>query len=964
MPALDEGSFLLMPTSMPHSGMEENIRNLRLLDMAVTAIPEVESVVGKAGRVNSALDPAPMSMYENVILYKSEYKTDAQGRRIRYRYEDGEYQRNAAGDLIPDPQGRYYRQWRDEIQSPDDIWEEIVRVTRLPGVTSAPKLQPIETRLVMLQTGMRAPMGIKVQGSDLKTIEAFGLELEKHLKEVEGVKEPAVFAERIIGKPYLLMDIDREAIGRHGLTIQEVQQHIQAAVGGMTMSTSVEGRERYAIRLRYPRELRNDPDRLTRIYLPTANGRQIPLGDLATIRYEQGPQSIKSEDGFLIGYVLFDREEGYSEVEVVTNAQNYLQEQIEQGVLELPASISYRFAGNYEQQVRANQRLRIVLPIALGLIFLILYFQFRSVMVSALVFTGVLIAFAGGFIMIGLYDTPWFLDFELFGTHMRDLFQIRTVNLSVAVWVGFLALFGIATDDGVLVATFLRDSFRKNEPDSIKGIREAVVEGGLRRVRPAMMTTATTILALLPVLTSTGKGADIMLPMAIPSFGGMTLQVITMFTVPVLYALWKETAWRIRNGKNGKTMKIFSLILILGLILPFRAQSQSLEELIQTALNNNPELKAMDTEYRAALEKVPQVGELPDPEVGIGLFPLPVQTRFGPQAFRLSASQMIPWFGVLESREDLEYAKAAAKYKRLAIAELDLRYAVKANFLRLYELERSQAILEENLRLLRTLERLALANLESSKGTSSEVLRVQLQIKEVEQELRILDNQKRYPRSELNQVLNRPADTPVRITADSLGLAVLPFLQDTLLDYLQDKHPGLEALALQQEVSRQALVVNDRNAQPRLGVGLDYITVQQREDVELPRNGRDIVQLKATVQIPLFRKKYAAKAREEELNIQALEERKAVLLNRYAAGLEQAFAAHREASLQAELYTEQIRLLRSLILNLETRYSTGGGRFAELLDLEKDLLNYQQKMLRAIVQSHLAKAGIEKYIIF
>ena len=547
MPSLDEGSFLLMPTSMPHSGMQENIKNLRLLDMAVTAIPEVETVVGKAGRVNSALDPAPMSMYENVILYKSEYSTDKNGHRTRFRFKNGEYERDKNGELIPDESGRYFRQWRDHIKSPDDIWNEIVKSTKIPGVTSAPKLQPIETRLVMLQTGMRAPMGIKVRGGDLPTIEAFGLELEKYLKDVEGVKDAAVFADRIVGKPYLLLDIDRDIISRYGLTIQKVKQYIQAAIGGMNMTTTVEGRERYSIRIRYPRELRDDPEALKRIYIPTSNGQQIPLGDLVKIRYEQGAQSIKSEDGFLIGYVLFDREKSYSEVEVVNNAQNYLQELIENGTLDVPAGVSYRFAGNYEQQVRASKRLSIVVPIALAIIFLILYFQFSSVTISAMVFTGVFIAFSGGFIMIGLYDTSWFLNFDFFGTNMRDLFQIRTINLSVAVWVGFLALFGIATDDGVLVATFLQDSFKRNKPDSIAGIRDAVVEGGLRRVRPAMMTTATTILALLPILTSTGRGSDIMLPMAIPSFGGMTLQMITMFTVPVLYAMWQEWQLTMKN---------------------------------------------------------------------------------------------------------------------------------------------------------------------------------------------------------------------------------------------------------------------------------------------------------------------------------------------------------------------------------------------------------------------------------
>jgi Cu(I)/Ag(I) efflux system membrane protein CusA/SilA len=548
MPSLDEGSFLLMPTSMPHSGMQENIKNLRMLDMAVTAIPEVETVVGKAGRVSSALDPAPMSMYENVILYKSEYKTDKNGHRVRFKTdENGAYLKDKSNELIRDRNGQYFRQWRDEIKNPDDIWAEIIRVTKLPGVTSAPKLQPIETRLIMLQTGMRAPMGIKVRGSDLVKIEAFGLELEKHLKDIEGVKDAAVFADRIVGKPYMLLDIDRQAISRHGLTIEQVQQHIQAAIGGMNMTTTVEGRERYNIRIRYPRELRNGPDILKKIYLPTSSGGQIPLGDLIEIKYEQGPQAIKSEDGFLIGFVLFDKEDGFSEVEVVNNAQEYLQSKIDEGILEVPNGINYRFAGNYEQQVRASKRLSLVVPIALAIIFLILYFQFKSITISLMVFSGVFIAFAGGFIMIGLYDTAWFLNFNFFGQDMRDLFQIQTINLSVAVWVGFLALFGIATDDGVLVGTFLKDSFKRNMPTDIQGIRDAVVEGGLRRVRPAMMTTATTILALLPVLTSTGRGSDIMLPMAIPSFGGMLLQMITMFTVPVLFSMWKEIQLKINK---------------------------------------------------------------------------------------------------------------------------------------------------------------------------------------------------------------------------------------------------------------------------------------------------------------------------------------------------------------------------------------------------------------------------------
>jgi len=540
-PALNEGSFLLMPTSMPNSGMEMNEINLRLLDMAVTSIPEVELVVGKAGRVDSPLDPAPMSMFENVISYKSEYIVDENGHKVRFKVDsDNNYLRDSDNDLIPDKNGLYFRQWREHIHSPDDIWDEIVKATKLPGITSAPKLQPIETRLVMMQTGMRAPMGIKIKGNDLKTIEQFGLELEKHLKEVEGVKVSAVFADRIIGKPYLMLDINRSEISKYGLSIVEVQTQLQTAIGGMLMTTSVEGRERYGVRVRYPLEMRNDPEQLKSIYIATSTGAQIPLGDLVTIAYQQGPQAIKSEDGFLVGYVLFDKEDGFSEVEVIENAQDYFSSKIEQGDLNVPTGISYKFAGNYEAQIKSNDRLKLVIPIALAIIFLILYFHFKSIATTFFVFSGVFVAFSGGFIMIWLYGQDWFMDFQFFGANMRDLFQVQTINLSVAVWVGFLALFGIATDDGVLVASFLKESFKKRQPTSVKEIQDAIVEGGKRRVKPAMMTTATTILALLPVLTSTGKGADIMLPMAIPSFGGMVLNVVTMFTVPVMYCVWKE----------------------------------------------------------------------------------------------------------------------------------------------------------------------------------------------------------------------------------------------------------------------------------------------------------------------------------------------------------------------------------------------------------------------------------------
>jgi len=558
MPSLNEGSFLLMPTSMPHSGVEENKRVLQQLDMAVASIPEIETVVGKAGRTESALDPAPLSMYENVIQYKPEYMLNAEGERQRYKVnedgwfelkggrfisnpnnsEKGTYSNVNRAQLIEDDEGEYYRNWRPEINSPDDIWNEIVSVTKLPGVTSAPKLQPIETRLVMLQTGMRAPMGIKVKGQDLTQIEAFGVQLEKIIKSAEGVKKEAVFADRIVGKPYLLIDIQREKIARYGITIQDVQDVLQVAVGGMVLTETVEGRERYGVRVRYPRELRANPTDLQQIYVPVEKGNPVPLSELATLRYEQGPQVIKSEDTFLVGYVLFDKLDGFAEVSVVENAQALIQQKIDSGELVVPKGISYAFTGTYENQLRAEKTLSVVVPLALAIIFLILYFQFRSVATSLIVFTGIAVAFAGGFIMIWLYGQDWFLNFNFFGENMRDLFQMHSINLSVAVWVGFIALFGIATDDGVVMATYLTQTFDRNTPENVKEIRVSIVEAGEKRIRPCLMTTATTLLALLPILTSTGRGSDIMIPMAIPSFGGMLIALITLFVVPVLYS-WK-----------------------------------------------------------------------------------------------------------------------------------------------------------------------------------------------------------------------------------------------------------------------------------------------------------------------------------------------------------------------------------------------------------------------------------------
>ncbi len=303
MPSLNEGSFLLMPTSMPHTGVAQNLDYIEALDKRLAAIPEVETAIGKWGRVNSALDPAPAQMFENTINYRPEYILNEDGARERFKVnrrgeyllKDGSTYNPADGfrlipkdSLIPDRKGDYFRQWRPEIKNTDDIWQQIVNVTHLPGLTSAPKLQPIEARLVMLSTGMRAPMGLKIYGPDLETIEQSGKAIEQALKEVPSVIPSSVFYDRAVGAPYLEIQLNRDNMARYGVNVEDLQEILSAAVGGMVLTTTVEGRERFPVRLRYARELRDNPEALSMLLVPTATGAQIPLKELADIDYTRG----------------------------------------------------------------------------------------------------------------------------------------------------------------------------------------------------------------------------------------------------------------------------------------------------------------------------------------------------------------------------------------------------------------------------------------------------------------------------------------------------------------------------------------------------------------------------------------------------------------------------------------------------------------------------------------------------
>lgn len=412
----------------------------------------------------------------------------------------------------------------------------------------------------------------------------------------------------------------------------------------------------------------------------------------------------------------------------------------------------------------------------------------------------------------------------------------------------------------------------------------------------------------------------------------------------------------------SKYFKIFpSYFYCISILFPFHTKAQSIDELLQIAASENPELKALEKEYLASLEKAPQVSQLPDPELGVGVFPLPVETRLGAQIVRVGGTQMLPWPGTLDGKADLETTKAKAMYERIAMQQIEVFFELKKAWLKLYEIEKSQAVIRRNTQLLEALDQLALAKVESGKGTASDVLRVQLKTNELQQQLDILEVAKTAPTATINQLLNRDLNTPINIQ-DSLDLATLPFDKTTFSASISQNHPMLKMLGWQQQVSRQSIGLNKLDSKPTFGVGLDYIMVNERTDAEPAHNGRDIVQLRGTVKIPLNKTRFGAKEQEENLKMEAIEWQKEDALSRFNALIERAYASHETARLQIEFFKKQKKITEAALRILESEYSAKGSRFDELLQLEKDLVEYDFKILKAVVESHLAKAELERFV--
>ena len=481
MPPLNEGDLLFMPVLLPGASLTQVLEVMQKQDVIIkNSFPdEVEMVVGKLGRVESALDPAPVTMIESIIRLKPK------------------------------------KYWRKGMTR-EKLIEEIKEATKIIGVSPI-MTQPIQNRIDMLATGIQTPVGVKVFGDDLNKIVEIAIRIEKILTEVPGAIGP--YAERANSRPYFEIKIDRVKAARYGVKIGDVQNIIMTAIGGMNISTKIEGRERYPISVRYPSELRDTPEAIQRILIPTPTGAQVPLAQLASLQRTIGPAMIGSENGLTYGRVFVSVEpKVVSLVEFVENAQKVVKEKIiDEGIL--PPGYYITWSGQYESEIEANKRLRIALPVALSIIFILLYIAFRSFPSLVVVATGIPVSLMGGVILL----------------------YIMGYNMSVAVWVGFIALFGVATDNAVVLVSTIGEIVSKKKLSSKSEIRDAIIQGSILRVRPIIMTTATTVLALLPVLMLSGTGSEIMKPMVVPTIGGLfTATLSNLFLVPALYGWIKE----------------------------------------------------------------------------------------------------------------------------------------------------------------------------------------------------------------------------------------------------------------------------------------------------------------------------------------------------------------------------------------------------------------------------------------
>jgi len=488
---LDEGTWFYMPTLYPAASLSQAMQVLQTQDALIREIAEVANVLGKIGRAETALDPAPIAMIETYVTLKPR------------------------------------DQWR-EGRTERAIWDDINRVARLPGITPASPLQPIEGRVVMLQSGIRAAMAIRIYGDELDELAKASLAVARRIRELPHVDAATVNPDIVLGKPYVEFEVDRKAAARFSMTTAMVNEVIEAALGGTNVTTTVEGRERYPIRVRYQRDLREEIQELEQLPVVTPAGEVVPLQVLAKMSMVWGPEMVVSEDARLVAHVMFSPSGDFGDLETAQAVENTLREAMSLPVgdplrLELPPGYFVQAVGSFQSQIETNQRLMWVIPLVLITSLMIIYFEFRDPVMTLIIMAPVPVTFSGGMIALALAG----------------------VEMNTAIWIGFISLLGIAEDDGVLILTYLRQVFADRKPRTVAAIRAATIDAGLKRIRPALMTTVTTFVGLVPVLTATGRGGDLARGMAMPLVGGMIFDLIGLFIVPVLFCGYMEFRHRI-----------------------------------------------------------------------------------------------------------------------------------------------------------------------------------------------------------------------------------------------------------------------------------------------------------------------------------------------------------------------------------------------------------------------------------
>lgn len=494
--ALDEGSWFYMPSLYPAASFNQAMETLQAQDTLIKGIPEVANVLGKIGRVDSALDPAPAAMVETYVMLKP-----------RDEWREGMTERK--------------------------IWDEINAVATLPGVTPASPLQPIEGRIVMLQSGIKASMAVRVYGDSLEGLSKASIAVAEQLKQHHLINAGTVNPDIVMGKPYYEFEVDRQEAARYGMTTMMVNEIVSAGLGGLDVTTTVEGRERYPIQIRFNRDVRERIEELPLVPVVTQTEEVVPLERLAQVDTTWGPGAINSEDSRLVAHVMFSPSGGAGDLETVASVMESLRTAREGGSLEFPeGNFELQAVGSFQNQIEANQRLMWILPSVFLINLLLHYLHFRNLPISLVVFSGIPIACSGGMIAIA----------------------VMGVELNTAVWVGFIALAGLAADDGIVMASYIHERLKRRTITTVDELRNEIYEAGLKRIRPCVMTTITTLCALLPVLMSTGRGADVAKAMALPVFGGMLIEPFTTFVVPTVYCAYME--FKLRAGLSDELLEM------------------------------------------------------------------------------------------------------------------------------------------------------------------------------------------------------------------------------------------------------------------------------------------------------------------------------------------------------------------------------------------------------------------------